>query len=456
MTPVRGTESERLRRALAAHVEPTVHRSARTRCSRQFRLTCSPRGRCAGQGGASWATRSTAGPSSRASSSSGPRSVFDGCGDGRAEETSGATPRTRARFPFSVASGDPRQNTVMLWTRASTPAAAPVTCRSGWRWPPTPASPACVVQKDGLTATAAHDGCIKIRVKGLSPATTYYYRFSFAAGGDPLPLDRRAHPHRSRRHRRRAGPLRGRQLPGLRGAVLEQLPADAHHGTRGPRLLRLHRRLHLRDHRRADASRPRRPAVGDLHQRRRGDRPGRRTNFAAKSVGNYRDLYHTYRSDPLLQQVHERWPVIVTWDDHEYSDDCYGSVATYTNGRHNEQDDQRRRNAEQAFFEYLPVDEGAPGSDPHHRRGGHRPEPALPQPEALAQLRVRQAPRAGDDRPPELPARPPHSRGRLPGDGDADPGDAGRRCSGRRSSTQSFPTNLTEYVNIDDPALRRS
>ena len=87
-----------------------------------------------------------------------------------------------------------------------------------------------------------------------------------------------------------------------------------------------------------------------------------RGELAAKSVGNYRDLYRTYRSDPLLQQVHARWPIIATWDDHEYSDDCWGSTATYFNGRKNEKDDERRRNAEQAFFEYLPIDEGAPGA----------------------------------------------------------------------------------------------
>jgi alkaline phosphatase D len=87
-------------------------------------------------------------------------------------------------------------------------------------------------------------------------------------------------------------------------------------------------------------------------------------NLAAKSVGNYRDLYRTYRGDPLLQQVHARWPIIATWDDHEYSDDCWGSTATYFNGRKNEKDDDRRRNAEQAFFEYMPIDEGTAGGDP--------------------------------------------------------------------------------------------
>ena len=56
---------------------------------------------------------------------------------------------------------------------------------------------------------------------------------------------------------------------------------------------------------------------------------------------------------------HERFPVIAIWDDHEYSDDCHGAVATYFNGRRDENDPERRRNAEQVFFEYLPVDDEA-------------------------------------------------------------------------------------------------
>ncbi|MGZ3459610.1 MAG: alkaline phosphatase D family protein, partial [Archangium sp.] len=71
---------------------------------------------------------------------------------------------------------------------------------------------------------------------------------------------------------------------------------------------------------------------------------------------NYRDLYRTYRSDSFLQQVHERYPFILTWDDHEFSDDCWDAHATYTNGSSDEYEPERRRNAELAFFEYLPID----------------------------------------------------------------------------------------------------
>src|SRR5262249_7625400 len=45
------------------------------------------------------------------------------------------------------------------------------------------------------------------------------------------------------------------------------------------------------------------------------------TYAAARSLGNYRQLWQTYRSDKNLQRMHELAPVVVVWDDHEYSND---------------------------------------------------------------------------------------------------------------------------------------
>ena len=77
---------------------------------------------------------------------------------------------------------------------------------------------------------------------------------------------------------------------------------------------------------------------------------------AAQSLGNYRDLYRLCRSDPDLQAVHERFPMIAVQDDHEFSDDCHGAVANYSDGRASEVDPERRLAADQAWFEFMPVD----------------------------------------------------------------------------------------------------
>ena len=77
---------------------------------------------------------------------------------------------------------------------------------------------------------------------------------------------------------------------------------------------------------------------------------------AAQSLDNYRDLYRQYRADPDLQAVHERFPMIAIQDDHEFSDDCHGDVSTYEDGRVDETSTPRRLAADQAWFEYMPVD----------------------------------------------------------------------------------------------------
>ena len=80
------------------------------------------------------------------------------------------------------------------------------------------------------------------------------------------------------------------------------------------------------------------------------------TFYAARSLDNYRQLYRIFRSDPALQAIHERVPMIAVWDDHEFSDDCHGATATYHDGREDETDPARRNAADQAWFEYMPVD----------------------------------------------------------------------------------------------------
>ncbi|MCA9547815.1 MAG: alkaline phosphatase D family protein, partial [Myxococcales bacterium] len=79
--------------------------------------------------------------------------------------------------------------------------------------------------------------------------------------------------------------------------------------------------------------------------------------YAASSLSNYRELYKIYRGDVWLQRVHERYPMIVIWDDHEFADDCWQDHATHFNeAQGDEQNTARRTAANQAWFEFIPVD----------------------------------------------------------------------------------------------------
>lgn len=257
---------------------------------------------------------------------------------------------SRTLFPQSVASGDPRPDRVLLWTRVES--TTPVTLR-------------LQVAEDAaferlrvdtqLPSTTDSDGCIKVRVESLSPATTYHYRF--IAGDAP---DAPTSPH----GRTRTAPAPDADVP-VRFAFLS---CQDYGGRWYNSLLPLLEEdldfvLHLGDFIYETAGDPqfqqqsadRAIAFDDLDGAIRLER-GDSAYYAARSLDNYRQLHRTYRTDTALQTLLERAPLVAVWDDHEFSDDCWQDVGTYHDGTRDERDRERRRNAEQAYFEYLPVD----------------------------------------------------------------------------------------------------
>ena len=259
-------------------------------------------------------------------------------------------------YPQGVASGDPRPDSVVLWTRVEDPEAAPDTDLAVTVEVATDPAFAGVVWSRTVTAEASHDRCVKVRVEGLAPDTVYWYRFRCGA-------------KTSRTGRTRTAPAPDSERL-VRFAVLN---CQDFVGRYYNSLLKL-----LRDH----------PDdldflvhLGDSVYETTGDPsfqtpdPGRRLEFrdldgaillgdaehpyhAAASLANYRTLHRTHRSDPVLQDLYARYPVIAIWDDHEFSNDSWGATAVYTNGRRDEYDPQRRRNAETAFFEFTPTEVG--------------------------------------------------------------------------------------------------
>ncbi len=71
------------------------------------------------------------------------------------------------------------------------------------------------------------------------------------------------------------------------------------------------------------------------------------------SVADYRTRYKQYRSDEDLQLLHQKKPFICVWDDHEIANDAYKSGAQ--NHQSDEGDfDTRKQYALQVYSEYLP------------------------------------------------------------------------------------------------------
>lgn len=284
-----------------------------------------------------------------------------GCGD------SGQSPRVvkdaPELFPQSVASGDPRPESVILWTRALVDddvevelelyTDAELTTRAEWE-----------ASTEIALASADHDHCVKVRVTGLAPDTVYFYRFVVAHDGE----------HKgSQVGRTRTAPAEDADRP-VRFAFASCQDYGGRYYNSYVHLVTqpdLDFFVHLGDYiyetagdegfqgGTADRTVAFDDQAGVLTVAR-----GEGESFqAAKSIDNYRQLYRTFRSDPALQRVHETLAMFAVWDDHEFSDDCWGATATYLDGRVDEHDVDRRRAANQAWFEYMPVDYADPEFD---------------------------------------------------------------------------------------------
>ncbi len=261
-------------------------------------------------------------------------------------------------FPQSVASGDPSPSTVILWTRVED-GDGDISLQLQLALDEEFTQIFDLGDECGrvVTALAAFDNCVKIRLEDLDPGTTYYYRFVYEKDGT--------------RYASRVG--RTATAPAADADTAVKFAFASCQDING-KYYNPYKHMVTQDdidfvvH------------LGDYVYETTGDpqfqetTPGRGLIFrnpeeaivfnegednqyyAAKSLGNYRDMYRTYRADPWLQRAHELFPFIAIWDDHEYSDDCYGATATYTDGREDETDVDRRKAANQAWYEYMPVD----------------------------------------------------------------------------------------------------
>jgi alkaline phosphatase D len=251
-------------------------------------------------------------------------------------------PADRSSFPHSVASGDPKPDSVVLWTRAVDPAhpdddvtvTVEVALDAGFGQ--------VVARTSELVAAAAHDHVVKVKVVGLAARTRYYYRFGTARGAySPL-------------GRTRTAPMPDDLVTVKLAFASCQDFAGRYYNTwqalldRGDDLDFV-------------------LFIGDYIYEYAAGPPGRQVSFSdgatgvATTLGQYRDIYKAYRSDLALQQVHERYPFVVIWDDHEFANDCWGAHTNYSDGAVDESYPDRRRDSERAFFENLPIDvPGAP------------------------------------------------------------------------------------------------
>jgi alkaline phosphatase D len=234
------------------------------------------------------------------------------------------------RADYGVASGDPRPDRVVLWTRAPETAQPPAGEAIGVQYQvatsPSFAPDTIAVQGEVATEGSA-DFTVKVMAEGLTPATRYYYRFWTATGYQSV-----------------VGRTKTAPAPEAHPDLVSFAFVSCQAFTDGfyTVFARLAQEdvdfcVHLGDTMYEGGS-----STVEAHSVRE-DPIGEATSLAT-----YRQKYQLYLCDPHLREVRRRFPWVVLWDDHELLNNYAGTVIA-------EQDLQRQRDAYTAFLEYTPV-----------------------------------------------------------------------------------------------------
>ena len=234
-------------------------------------------------------------------------------------------------FTHGVASGEPGAQQVLLWTRYLADGDTALSFEVA-----RDADFAKVVASGTCTASPSSDCCAKAWARGLEPGQWYFYRFIAPSGA------------KSDIGRTRTLPVG--KVDRFRIAVFTcsnygfgWFNAYGHAAQAGDFDLALH--------------------LGDyFYEYPRGDYPSTKQIVDDRLVplretvtlADYRERFATYRSDPDLQRLHQLYPMIPVWDDHETAND------TWKGGAQNHQPDEgdwavRKAASERAYREWLPV-----------------------------------------------------------------------------------------------------
>ncbi|MFJ6853292.1 alkaline phosphatase D family protein [Streptomyces sp. NPDC091271] len=253
-------------------------------------------------------------------------------------------------FLHGVASGDPLPDGILLWTRVTpSPDAVPGSGLGAdtpvvWEIAEDKAF-SRVAARGTAVARAGADHTVKADVRGLRPATTYWFRFSAPPGGSEggqgvlSPVGRT-----------RTAPAAGAAVAGIRFGVVSCANWEA--GWFSPY-------RHLADRADLDAV----LHLGDyIYEYASGSYPTQDTVVRPHAplheiltLGDYRLRHATYKTDTDLQALHAAHPVIAIWDDHEFANDAWaGGAENHTPGTEGSWA-ARVAAAKQAYFEWMPV-----------------------------------------------------------------------------------------------------
>ncbi|RXJ73689.1 alkaline phosphatase [Veronia nyctiphanis] len=241
-------------------------------------------------------------------------------------------------FQHGIASGDPTQTAIILWTRVTTEAS-----EVNVKWEIATDADFTSVSKQGEFVTGNYrDFTVKVDAEKLQPNTRYYYRFECNGKFSPIGQTKT---------------LAEGSLDSASLAVVSCSNYPAGHFNVYKEIVTQHQSnpfdavIHLGDYLYEYGS--------DGYATEDAAAMGRLPSKGSEclTLDDYRKRYAQYRSDPNLQALHADIPMIAVWDDHEIANDAW------KNGAENHDDvtegsyDARRAAAAAAWVEWLPVRE---------------------------------------------------------------------------------------------------
>jgi alkaline phosphatase D len=215
-------------------------------------------------------------------------------------------------FPYGVASGDPDDSSVVLWTGLAPPFGSPdlkLVCDVA-----TDGEFEQLVVSTSLSAIASDHHTTKLVADGLRPNTTYWYRFRLGQHTSPTGRTRTLPTASTKRFRVAVSSCQERN----NSALWDNHLSLAEEPDLGLVIW-----------------------LGDFIYEQ-GD----------TTVDQYRNRYAEARGDQRLQASSSAHPWVCTWDDNEVANDYDASV-----------DAQRRADAYQAWWEFMPTRRPRPSSN---------------------------------------------------------------------------------------------
>jgi len=238
-----------------------------------------------------------------------------------------------APFYHGVASGDPLEDAVIIWTRVTT---NQLSVDVNWRIA-TDMTMNNIVNQGSVTTTQDQDYTVKVDAKNLNPYTTYYFQFEALGATSVIGKTKTA-------------PAQEDIVDNLRFAIVScSNYQDGYFNVYNQIANRsdLDAVIHLGDYIYEYES----GGYGYSQEIGRGHVP----ENEIITLDDYRVRHSFYKLDPMLRNVHQQHPFINIWDDHEFANDA-NKFGAENHTEATEGDwETRKNNAFKAYFEWMPV-----------------------------------------------------------------------------------------------------